>query len=72
MTDDRRSGRASTVNAESLLGELMSNWGEQLGHTMSITILWEPRVRNFLPYLTQLAESELVDLHFGSRIHQGE
>ncbi|KAF9645457.1 cytochrome P450 [Thelephora ganbajun] len=26
------------------IGELVSNWGEQLGHTMSATIFWEPRI----------------------------
>jgi len=38
-----------SINADTLLGELVSNWGEQLGHTMSITIFWEPRVRKFYP-----------------------
>lgn len=36
-----------SINTETLLGELVSNWGEQVGHTMSIAILWEPRVRKF-------------------------
>lgn len=33
------------TNAKPFLGELVSNWGEQIGHTMSVTIFWEPRVR---------------------------
>lgn len=32
------------------LGETVNNWGEQLGHTMSAMIFWEPRVRGlFVP-----------------------
>ena len=30
------------------LGGTINNWGEQLGHTMSIMIFWEPRVRGLL------------------------
>lgn len=61
-----------SINIRAFLGEMVSNWGEQLGHTMSVMILWEPRVRGrILPYLTQFAK-ELIDLHLGARVYQGE
>lgn len=38
-------GFAVVLMQKYFLGELVSNWGEKLGHTMSIVIFWEPRVR---------------------------
>jgi len=68
----RFKGLCRSMNIKAFSGEILSNWGEQLGHTMSVAIFWEPRVRGrMLPYFTYFAE-ELVDLHLGARVYQGE
>ena len=48
------------------LGETINSWGEQLGHTMSVMIFWEPRVRGLLVLPFSWLAKELVDLYCGA------